>query len=41
MLDQSSIWYKLQYPEWFVNEEERMLQKTFADFTDKEIITGC
>jgi len=38
MLDQSSQWYRLQYPECFVNEEERMLQKVFADFTDKEIM---
>lgn len=38
MLDQTSQWYKLQYPECFVNEEQRMLQKVFADFTDKEII---
>jgi acyl-CoA dehydrogenase len=38
MLDQTSQWYKLQYPECFVNEEQRMIQKTMADFTDKEII---
>jgi len=38
MLDQSSQWYKLQYPECFVNEEQRMMQKMFADFTDKEIM---
>ena len=38
MLDQTSQWYKLQYPECFVNEEHRMLQKMFADFTDKEIM---
>ena len=38
MLDQTSLWYKLQYPECFVNEEERMLQKVLADFTDKEIM---
>lgn len=38
MLDQTSQWYKLQYPECFVNEEQRMLQKLFADFTDKEIM---
>jgi acyl-CoA dehydrogenase len=38
MLDQSSQWYKLQYPECFVNEEQRMVQKMFADFTDKEIM---
>jgi alkylation response protein AidB-like acyl-CoA dehydrogenase len=38
MLDQTSQWYKLQYPECFVNEEQRMMQKMFADFTDKEII---
>ena len=38
MLDQSSQWYKLQYPECFVNEEQRMMQKLFADFVDKEIL---
>ena len=38
MLDQSSQWYKLQYPECFVNEEQRMMQKMFADFTDNEIL---
>ena len=38
MLDQTSQWYKLQYPECFVNEEHRMIQKMFADFTDKEIM---
>ncbi|MCJ7426317.1 MAG: acyl-CoA dehydrogenase family protein, partial [Dehalococcoidales bacterium] len=38
MLDQSSQWYRLQYPECFVNEEQRMLQKVFADFADKEIM---
>jgi len=38
MLDQSSQWYKLQYPECFVDEEQRMLQKMWADFCDKEIM---
>jgi hypothetical protein len=38
VLNQTSQWYKLQYPECFVNEEQRMLQKMFADFTDKEIM---
>ena len=38
MLDQTSQWYKLQYPECFVNEEQRMMQKMFADFADKEIM---
>jgi acyl-CoA dehydrogenase len=37
-MNQSSQWYKLQYPECFVNEEQRMLQQVFADFTDKEIM---
>ncbi|UCD22428.1 MAG: acyl-CoA/acyl-ACP dehydrogenase [Chloroflexota bacterium] len=37
-MNQTSQWYKLQYPECFVNEEHRMLQQTFADFTDKEIM---
>ncbi|MFP3975783.1 MAG: acyl-CoA dehydrogenase family protein, partial [Dehalococcoidia bacterium] len=38
MLDQTSQWYKLQYPECFVNEEHRMVQKLFADFTDNELM---
>ena len=38
MLGQTSQWYKLQYPECFVNEEQRMIQKMFADFADKEIM---
>ncbi len=38
MLDQTSQWYKLQYPECFVDEEARLMQKTLADFVDKEII---
>ena len=38
MLDQTSQWYKLQYPDCFVNEEQRMIQKLFADFVDKEIM---
>jgi alkylation response protein AidB-like acyl-CoA dehydrogenase len=38
VLDQTSQWYKLQYPECFVNEEQRMMQKLMADFVDKEIM---
>ncbi|OGN87107.1 MAG: hypothetical protein A2158_05890, partial [Chloroflexi bacterium RBG_13_46_14] len=38
MLDQTSQWYKLQYPECFVDEEARMMQKTLADFVDQEIM---
>ncbi|MDH5695836.1 MAG: acyl-CoA/acyl-ACP dehydrogenase [Dehalococcoidia bacterium] len=38
MLDQTSQWYKLQYPECFVNEEQRMMQNLFADFVDNEIM---
>jgi len=38
MLDQTSQWYKLQYPECFVDEEARMMQKVISDFVDKEII---
>jgi butyryl-CoA dehydrogenase len=38
MLNQNSQWYKLQYPECFVNEEQRMIQKVVADFVDKEIM---
>jgi alkylation response protein AidB-like acyl-CoA dehydrogenase len=38
MLDQTSQWYRLQYPECFINEEQRMMQKLFADFVDKEIM---
>jgi alkylation response protein AidB-like acyl-CoA dehydrogenase len=38
MLNQDSQWYKLQYPECFVSEEQRMIQKAVADFVDKEIM---
>ena len=38
MLNQNSQWYKLQYPDCFVNEEQRMIQKVVADFVDKEIM---
>jgi len=38
MLDQTSQLYKLQYPECFVGEEQRMMQKLYADFCDKEIM---
>jgi alkylation response protein AidB-like acyl-CoA dehydrogenase len=38
MLNQDTQWYKLQYPECFVNEEQRMVQKTVADFVDREIM---
>lgn len=37
-MEQNSQWYKLQYPDCFVNEEQRMIQKTVADFVDKEIL---
>ncbi|MCR4420682.1 MAG: acyl-CoA dehydrogenase family protein [Clostridia bacterium] len=37
-MDQSSQWYKLQYPDCFVSEEQRMIQKTVADFVDREIL---
>ena len=37
-MNQASQWYKLQYPECFVNEELRMMQNTLADFVDKEIM---
>lgn len=38
MLNQDTQWYKLQYPECFVNEEQRMIQRVLADFVDKEIM---
>jgi alkylation response protein AidB-like acyl-CoA dehydrogenase len=38
MFEQRSQWYKLQYPECFVTEELQMMQKTLADFVDKEIM---
>ena len=38
MLDQTSQWYKLQYPDCFVNEEHRMMQMLFADFVEREIM---
>ncbi len=38
MLDQTSQWYKLQYPECFINEEQRMIQRLFADFVERNIM---
>jgi alkylation response protein AidB-like acyl-CoA dehydrogenase len=38
MLNQNTQWYRLQYPECFVSEEQRMIQKTVADFVEKEIM---
>jgi alkylation response protein AidB-like acyl-CoA dehydrogenase len=38
MLSQNTQWYKLQYPECFVSEEQKMIQKVIADFVDKEIM---
>jgi alkylation response protein AidB-like acyl-CoA dehydrogenase len=38
MLNQNTQWYKLQYPECFVTEEQRMIQKSVADFVDREIM---
>lgn len=38
MLNQDSQWYKLQYPECFISEEQRMIQKIIADFVEKEIM---
>ena len=38
MSSQDTQWYKLQYPECFVNEEQRMIQQSVADFVDKEIM---
>ncbi len=38
MLNQDTQWYKLQYPECFVSEEQRMIQKVVSDFVDKEIM---
>jgi alkylation response protein AidB-like acyl-CoA dehydrogenase len=38
MLNQNTQWYRLQYPDCFISEEQRMIQKTIADFVDKEIM---
>jgi len=38
MLNQDTQWYKLQYPDCFISEEQRMIQKTVADFVDREIM---
>ena len=38
MSNENSQWYKLQYPDCFVNEEQRMIQQTVAQFVDKEIM---
>ena len=38
MLNQNTQWYRLQYPDCFISEEQRMIQKTVSDFVDKEIM---
>ena len=38
MSTENTQWYKLQYPECFVNDEQRMIQQTISDFVDKEIM---
>jgi alkylation response protein AidB-like acyl-CoA dehydrogenase len=38
MLNQNTQWYRLQYPECFINEEQRMIQRVVADFVDREIM---
>jgi alkylation response protein AidB-like acyl-CoA dehydrogenase len=38
MLRQDTQWYRLQYPDCFVDEEQRIIQKVMADFVDREII---
>lgn len=38
MLNQETQWYKLQYPECFVSEEQRSIQKVIADFVEKEMM---
>ena len=38
MSKETSQWYKLQYPECFINDEQRMIQGTVSDFVDKEIM---
>ncbi len=38
MLSQDTQWYKLQYPDCFVTQEQRMIQKVVADFVDTEMM---
>jgi alkylation response protein AidB-like acyl-CoA dehydrogenase len=38
MLNQDTQWYRLQYPDCFISEEQRTIQKVVADFVDKEIL---
>jgi alkylation response protein AidB-like acyl-CoA dehydrogenase len=38
MLNQNTQWYKLQYPDCFVSNEQRMIQKSIADFVEKELM---
>lgn len=38
MLHQNTQWYKLQYPDCFLSDEQKMIQKTIADFVDREIM---
>ncbi len=38
MLHQNSQWSRLQYPDCFINEEQKSIQKVIADFVDREIM---
>jgi alkylation response protein AidB-like acyl-CoA dehydrogenase len=38
MLQQDSQWYKLQYPDCFINDEQKIIQKVVSDFVDREIM---
>lgn len=38
MLNQDTQWYKLHYPDSFVGDEQRMIQRTLAEFVDRGIM---
>ena len=38
MPSQDTQWYKLQYPDCFAGDEQRMVQQTLAEFVDREIM---
>ena len=38
MLNQDTQWHRLQYPDCFVSEEQRMVLRTISDFVEREII---
>jgi hypothetical protein len=38
MSKETNQWDKLQYPDCFISDEQRMIQQTVSDFVNKEIM---